>query len=332
LKRSQIVLVTVVFTALLTGILMERARRVDPFGEQPLGPPLSVPLEPLAAPRGEHRLAGRVEADDAASAAGVLVRLTALEPGTEERPLSWTVTDAEGRFALEELYAGAYRATLLQVGREVERFEVRVPLEGEVRWRVGAPRPELESLPELRRETVAGRAHDGRGDPLAGLEVVVRPAASAEPLSGALVRRARTDAEGRFAFDGLVVADHVVELLPEWASGGSWPVLCSIELSASEVSPAQPLELVFEPAAILGRLRDVHDRPIEGALVQLWPASAPERVWPTVQSDADGVFRLERLPAGTFVLHVRAGRAGLEAELDLAAGEARELDLAPLDP
>ena len=332
MKSSQIVLVTVVFTALLTGILMERARRIDPFEQPALGPPLFVPLEPLTVPRGEHRLAGRVEADDETSVAGVLVQLTELEPGPEVRPLSWTVTDAEGRFALEELFAGAYRATLLQLGREVARLEVRVPLEGEVLWRVGAARPELESLSELRRETLLGRAREGRGEPLAGLEVVVRPAASAAPLSGALVRRARTDEEGRFTFEGLVVADYVVELLPEWASGGSWPVLCSVELPGSDVSPAQPLELVFEPAAILGRLRDVHDRPIEGALVQLWPASDPERVWPTVQSDAEGVFRLGLLPEGTFVLHVRAGRAALEAELDLAAGETRELDLAPLDP
>lgn len=335
MKRSQVVFVTVVFTALFTGLVMEWTRRSDPFEVLTLPPPRAVPLEELDAPHGDQRVSGRVEDPNAGGVAGVLVRLTPLDdPEREDEalPLSWTVTDEAGHFSLEELVAGSYRATLLLPGREVVRLELSVPAEGELHWLIGEPRPPAPDLEELRRETLRGLVRDAQGRPLAGLEVVCRPAPDTSPLSGALVRRVRTDRSGGFAFEGLALASYRVELLPEWARGGSWPVLVGTSITHDEGSAEVPLELVFEPASVSGRLLDEEQRPLEGALVQLWSASDEDHVWPAVQSGADGVFRLEGLPAGSYALRIRAGAAAVSLAIVLERGENRRLELEALHP
>ncbi len=332
MKRSQIVLVTVVFTALLTGILMERARGAGTFEDLGLPAPRGEELAHLRAPVGEHRIAGRVEAETPERAAGVLVELVPLEASEEVRPLFWTVTDEEGRFALEELPAGAFRATLVQPGNETQSLDVTVPAEGELHWRLGPPRPPIPELPDLARVLLRGSLADRAGRALAGLQVVAHPLSPVEALTGAETRRAAADAAGRFAFEGLVVDGYAFEVLPGWASGGSWPVLARATRTAEELRAGAPLALVLEPAAIAGSLRDARGRPVEGALVLLWPQDDPSRVWPAVQTDEQGAFRLEGLPEGAYVVRLRAGAAALERVVQVAAGQTLALELPPFDP
>jgi hypothetical protein len=182
------------------------------------------------------------------------------------------------------------------------------------------------------RAPLSGVARDGLGDPLAGHEVALWPVAGTSPLSGAVVRRVTTDEAGRFSFPDLAAARYRVGLLPDWARGGSWPLLRSSELEHGAPADDAPLALVFDGAAVGGQLFDLRGRPIQGALVQLRSATSEDRVWPAVSTDAAGSFRLEGLPPGDFVVRIHAGTATLERSIQLVAGEVLELDLLPVEP
>ena len=60
LRRFNVILVTVVFTSLLAGFVVERAKHSDPFGRV-FTKPGEVGLEPLEVPTYEHRLRGLSE-------------------------------------------------------------------------------------------------------------------------------------------------------------------------------------------------------------------------------------------------------------------------------
>jgi len=330
-KRSQIVFVTVVFTALLTGILLERARRSDPFESLSLRPPMAVPLEPLEAPRGTYAITGRVVSPDGSDVAEALVDAYREEERDRAEPLSWTVTNPEGRFVLDQLFAGPHRVEIWQMGREVAEIAVTVPVKGEVSWELGARLPPLSVLPELVRAPLTGSVHDAAGHPLPGHDVVLWPADDNPLLSGALVRRATSRQDGSISFPDLVLAHYRVGLLPSWARGGSWPILAHAEL-VHQADGGAPLELAFDAAAVTGRLLDTGQRPIEGALVQLWPSLDAEHLWPAVETNAEGAFRLDGLPAGRYVVRIRAGAAALEREVELEGGQVVELELPPVQP
>ena len=334
MKRSQIVFVTVVFTALLTGILVERAHRNDPFEELALRPPRSVPLDPLVIPRGPHTLAGRIITQEAADRERVLIHLRPQEDeeGDVVRPILWAVTDAGGRFRLDGLPEGLYVAEILQRGHENTTVEIEVPSQREVAWTLGEPRPPLEVLPDLERASLSGVVRDRAGNPLSGYEIVLRPEEETSMLSGALVRRAESNAEGRFVFRELALGRYRAELLPAWAKSGSWPVLVTEEIDHRDPVSGRPLVFTFTPGRIGGRLIDQNTRPVEGALVQMWPLGEEKRLWPTTTSGAGGTFLLGGLPSGTFVLRIRAGAAVVEREVLVRAGERVDLNLPPIQP
>lgn len=333
MKRSQIVFVAVVFAALLAGFLVERTQRSDPFAELNVRPPRSVVLDPLELPSGQLSIEGKVRSSIEGAQADVLLYLHPNSPGEEARPLAWTITDVDGNFRLDGLAAGEYRAILMQVGHEHANLALTVPAQAPVEWSLGEPLEPVPELPELSRSPLPGIVRSDGSISLADYEVVLRPAPGTDPLSGALVRRSAVDGEGRFAFEGLVHGDYSADLLPPWARGGSWPSLRSLSFNhPSTPAGSAELELTFHPALIVGRLRDASDRAVEGALVQLWSVADEHRLWPSVETDRDGAFRLEGLPAGSFVVRVRAGAAAIERIVDLAEGEEVELALPAIHP
>ncbi len=343
MKRFQIVFTLVVFLAIAAGVMRERLRpgpeeRFDSGAFHP------VALEPLVPPAGALTLSGTVET--AAGAPAPDVQVTLLARASEEplaQPLHWTFTDETGRFTLEHLAAGSYRVVLVAPPAPPGSFDLVLPHDGEVTWRLSAPLPPLPVLPEIERRALAGvlalpDGLDAYGESsVAGYEVVLRPAAGTPELSGATLRRAISDSTGRFRFEELVHARYTLEVLPPWARGGSWPVLATLELEVASHVPTGEPRLVLAIGELTGRLIDAEGRPLEGALVEVFALDAPDaaglpRGWPPTVTDAEGRFRIGNLPAGAYRLRLRAGGGKREIEVRVEPGRRTELPLEPLDP
>jgi len=337
-KRSQIVFVTIVFTALITGFLVQRGESDDPFlvgfsgGHE-------VSLEPVVLPRGTQRLAGEVRTAEARPAPDVTVFLApeVPEPGSAE-PVHWTMTDGQGRFQVGELFAAPYLATLILPEHPPLTRSVSVPQEAGVSWTLPHALPAIEVLPEIHRAELAGRILPAVGfdqGALAdgGYEVVIRPAQSAHPLSGAIIRRVMAAADGTFRVEQLVAEDYLVHIMPGWARGGSWPVLGAVyHRHEPEPPPDARLNLRLRSGEIAGALIDPAGKPLEGALVTVWPAEDTSRIWPPATTHASGEFLIGDLPEGRYRVRVRSGSDAVEVDVSVLIGQRVLIPRITLDP
>lgn len=272
----------------------------------------------LTFPRGEHELWGVVLDADGSSAEGVLVQLRA---GPEPRG---DFTLADGSFAIHELPAGVHEVVLVAPEHLPVTVEVELPLEEPVVFHLPPRRAPLESLPLIERRELTGRllpSPAALSNDLRDYEVVLRPLPGADPLEGGVVRRVPAAPDGRFAVPDLVDVPYVLEVLPPWARGGSWPVLARRDV---ERGGSSELEIRLESAEIRGVVRDPTGARLEGALVRVTAESDENRIWPAGTTDAEGRYVVPDLPAGRYYLRLRAGARGAEALIDLEAGEIHE--------
>ena len=335
MKRWEVIFVSVVFSAILTGFLVDRSHRGDALEAFDFAPPEVIASAPLEAPSGTHRLAGIVLGADDEPAPDVLVHVyPPIAPAGEARPLKRAHTNADGRFELGGLYAGEYRAILLKTGFPNTSVSVSIP-SNEVRWHVGEPFGPIETLPDMQRANLRGQVWRARADDAHSLidyEVLLQPAAGVHELSGAVPRRAKIDPSGAFAVEGLVTAPYQLSVLPPWGRGGSWPFLARQDHEHTTDGAQTVVMVELVSAELSGVLRDPKRRPIEGALIKLWPEGSPKRIWPAESTDADGAFRVRDLAPGPYRLRVRAGAAQLERVLELGPGETLKLETITLDP
>ena len=279
MKRSRIVFIAVVFGLLTFGILRERGRPDDPGGAHLFSAGPAPNFETLELPVGERVLRGEVRDHAGEPAEGVQILLFRAEALADRaEPVKVAFTDAEGRFELDELFATEYGIVLALHGVEPRTETITVPetpLVTEAAFVLTPPLEPLEVLPEIDRADLVGRIVP-LGPPaptvlepvdLRDYEVAVRPKDTNHPLGGAVVRRTLTDERGSFRFEGLVAADYDLELYPHWAQGGSWPVLDRVELTHTP-DGTEGAELVVRSGSIEGRLVDLDQRPVEGALDQ----------------------------------------------------------------
>jgi hypothetical protein len=326
MKRLTVVLPILVLAGLLMGFLAERWG--GPGGELPSFTPAQPPrFDSLVAPGGRAALGGRVLAPS-----GEPVPDASLYLRSDGAPF-WTFTDEQGHFELLGLAEEPTDAVVLAWGFPPTSFAVLPgpePVELELPPHPAPP----PKLPGVERADLAGTVR-GAGavwsDP-AGYEVVFSPVLPPEVLQGPVERRARTDAAGTFALEGLALGDYDVHVLPSWARGGTWPTLAAEWTAKLEHRGPDglELELELEAGAVEGRLWDPSRQPIEGALVLLADADDPRRVWPPAATDAEGRFRIRALPPGRYVLAARAGEGVLEVEVRVKAGEVSRPDLPAL--
>jgi hypothetical protein len=266
--------------------------------------------------------------------AGVPDALVFLRAG--EAP-HFTYTDAHGAFHLPALEDAPWDVTVLAIGFRPLAKELADASSPQT-IRLDTPAGPAPSLPPISRKDLAGALSSRAPFPFEGCEVVLTPTLAPETLSGPLPRRATATADGRFVFQDLIAGEYLVEVLPAWARGGSWPDLARgidaekprvLVLSAGD--PSSVLEIQIQTGEVTGKLVDVDGHPIEGALVLISPASDPSRVWPPESSLADGSFAVRGLPSGKYVLSVRAGTASVQKDALVRAGEATNLEYEPLE-
>ena len=338
MKRFRIVFPLAVFALLAVMVWLERPTKpgTEGFGFDTARPD---PLPPLAMPRGELALAGRVEHADGRPAEDVLVTLSSDGADPSAEPLFWTYTAADGGFALDRLPAGTHRVFLVHASAPPTSLEVTLPAEGPVTWKLASALEPLPGLPEMRRRELTGavvRPSTLAAQGLAGFEVVLRPTAENALLSGAAVRRLACDASGRFGAPDLVAAAYSIEVLPPWARGGSWPVLGRGSL-ASAADASTELRLALAVGELEGAVHEPSGRPLEGALVKLAAVDALDalraaQTWPPAVTDADGRFRFTDLPASRFRLELRAGLDSQTIEVEVKVGEITSLAPVAIDP
>jgi hypothetical protein len=301
--------------------------RPEPLVIQPL-PATNIPA--LDLPDRHRALEGRVVDPSGAGVADALVWVRA---GNSPQ---WRYTDAQGRFRFASIEDPPWRATVLAHGFE-PHVEELPGAEAPVAIRLDAPFAPPPALPKIARAALSGTLTSRLGPVPEGCEVVFTPASPPETISGPLPRRATADASGRFAVEDLILGEYLVEVLPAWARGGSWPDLARpIEGGAPRrvVHPAggtPELALELSTGEATGKLLDVHGDPIEGALILATPAADPGRVFPPVASGPDGSFAIRGLPAGRYAVAIRAGKAAMKAEVAIAAGQSAGLELAPIE-
>ncbi len=338
MKRSQLAFVLVVFSAVLVGIVVEHSTSQDPFVVHEFSVARRIPFEPLSLPLGTQELSGEVVDAAGAPVAGVVVHL---QPSSSDpellRPLAWTFTDEAGGFHLAGLSAGRYRAVLLQPGHPNGIFELDVPASSAVRWVLPERHDPLAVLPEVERAPLLGRLSPpvtAPEQPVENYEVVLRPAsAGAEPApwSGAVTRRALTDAEGFFELADLAVGDYRVQVLPRWAGGGSWPLLDEVSYT-HRAAGLERLPLRLRCGEVAGVVVDLDLRPIQGALVLVWPEERPQELWPALTTDAAGEFLVRDLPLDLYVVRIQAGGARHEELVRVQIGARTRILAPPLEP
>ncbi|MDF1798170.1 MAG: carboxypeptidase-like regulatory domain-containing protein [Planctomycetota bacterium] len=302
-------------------------------------------LEALAAQPVGASLDGRIQRADRAPAAEALVQTTVATDDQGGRAVRWAWTDSLGRFHLDGLSSDQPLVlVVLAADHMPASFDVElgpgVPAE-ELVWSLPAPIDEVEVLPALEFGDLQGRVRRPLGERgTARLEVLLRPLEVGAPtpgdaqamafLAGRIERRATVDAAGGYTVPALAAGFYEVLVLPDWARGGTWPVLGrgSVDHAPGSTQPQFPV--VLEDATVSGIVTDAGGQPVVGALLL---ASRDDRVWPPVQSGADGSYQLVDLDAGPLHVEVLAGSASASLDLTLGPGEGRELPvtLPPLD-
>lgn len=239
---------------------------------------------------------------------------------------SWTFTNREGQFQLTELHGGAIEIALHAPGHQAQLVDV-VAGEEELRLKLAAAIPAPPTLPNPVPMPLVGRIA-APGVDLSGFEVAFLPVAPVTEPGTGVPRRTECRADGSYAIQDLVPGEYEVLLLPEWATGGSWPdLLTELHGPARRVvhpgNSAEPIEMVA--GTIAGSIFDgEHEEPFAGALVVAIPVADPDRIdprrFPPTRTDREGAYRLELLPPGRYRVEMTAGDERRSAEVLVTPG------------
>ena len=339
-KPYQPLFCLMVFAILGLGYYQEHVGRLTPQTEFPFPEVSALELIHLDVPGGNLTIAGQIFDFEGQPAPGVQISLLRVQPtpaGAE--PLHWAVSDDQGRYEIYGLEALEYRMTLYLAGVPINADYGRIQLSADTQrdFHLAPPAPAVETMPDIERADLSGvvRPPAGRqlgAQPLKGYDLVARPLSPIGDLTGAVTRRTSLDASGLFTLRDLACGPYQLELLPPWASGGSWPVVGAMEWDHQAHPLGQDVLFPMQAGAVTGVVLDPAGRPIVGAVVLLWDEADASHVWPLSQTRADGRVTILDLPAGRYVARVRAGSASSEVSVEVLEGVTSGITFDALQP
>ncbi|MDH5673651.1 MAG: carboxypeptidase-like regulatory domain-containing protein [Myxococcales bacterium] len=234
-----------------------------------------------------HAVEGSVRGADGAPVSGASVSWV-------DDPKVSTTSDADGRFRLQGLPAGAQRLRVQAPGLSPEELTVQVPADPKTPLTI-----ELKPL----STGLTGQVLRSDGTPIAAAQVELHPAPATEATPGDApasrlpppVTTTQTDAEGRFAFADLQPGQtKLIVTAPEMRAHEQ-----PLELTAgSSQELAITLERDLPEGHIRGQVRDFRSQGVR-AKVQIDPGGL------TLETDADGNFEVDVAP-GRYTVRVQA--------------------------
>lgn len=208
---------------------------------------------------------------------------------------------------------------------------------------VETPGIDLRLAVPVMRSAVSGRVTDRQGQPVVEAFVTVQDAAqwglgSEELAPGSVgpdgISRANiwayavTDKEGHYAVEDLPAGTYLVSA----ASQSGWEYVQRWYRDAISPTDATPIPLGEDErmenidltlpvqvgtASLAGVVRDSHGQVLPWAFIEVRPAAAvidpsqPSNLWAYAQADSQGIYRVERLPAGSYAVHASYGTGEL---------------------
>jgi len=245
-----------------------------------------------------------VSAEDDSSRPVKMAQITALSLDPDA-PLRATVfTDDAGRATISDA-----------VGLPL-RLVVEAP--GFARW----ARQLDKAPPRIAAELASGVLVEGRITAVRGRRDVA--GASVELLCEGERRKTVTDAQGRYRFTDVTPGRARLSVShPDYALG-ELEVAIEPTGRADRSFDVDPIDLA-DPAVVEGHVVDAEGKPVAGARVRAGPVGSVVPMGAnlpgTALSDADGAFRLSRVPAGKIDIQSVSPRAGRgRTSIDVEAG------------
>jgi protocatechuate 3,4-dioxygenase beta subunit len=295
-------------------------------------------VAPAPPPEGAQISGVIVDADSRAPLRGVRVMLFIEAPSPPPpimRGPHVLMTDRSGRFTFDRLTAGTFRIDAMKAGYVLptdpnERPTFSITADQHV---------DGVTVPLRKGGAIAGRILDRDGEPMTEARVQASPwtpaAIGVRAMPGP---SAMTNDLGEFRLFGLAPGDYLLVATPPAAfvcddcGGFNRPVLVStyypgttdrasagrVKVAARQTTGGIELRLQSGPSFVVsGIVVDPRGRPVEGAWLRLMVDPPVAGNSPgEVQSDANGRFRLDGVPAGQYRLFAMPPRS---ADLRVAA-------------
>lgn len=166
--------------------------------------------------------------------------------------------------------------------------------------------------------SISGRVTTLQDDPVTEAYIHVESFRSAaEPVSA--WGYAKTDAKGFYRVDGLQQGEYLVSVYVRsgrqnihrwWPNttdrSRAQPVRVDAEQSPDSIHFRLPLSI--NTASVGGMVTDVQGRPLFNAAIRIRPAQnstedVREEIWAHTHTDSNGIYRIDRLPAGDYYIH-----------------------------
>lgn len=261
----------------------------------------------------------------------------------------WAVSDETGFYRIGGLGTGSYYVQVQASNRwyyttqwydGAVDFTQAKPVA--VTLDVETPGIDLTLAVPVMRSALSGRVTDRQGQPIAEAFVTVQDAAqwglkdglvagTTAPdgvIRASIWAYAVTDKEGNYAVEELPAGTYLVSA----AAQGGWEYVQRWYRDAASPGDATPVPLGEDErmenidltlpvqvgtASLSGVVRDSHGQVLPWAFIEVRPAAAvidpsqPATLWAYAQTDSQGAYRVDRLPAGEYAVHASYGTGEL---------------------
>ncbi|MHC4597827.1 MAG: carboxypeptidase regulatory-like domain-containing protein [Planctomycetota bacterium] len=199
-------------------------------------------------------------------------------------------TDGDGRFVIENLKPVKYEWSLSGMNKVSYGFgHIRFSKEGPFEWNI-----------ELKATKLSGVVVDsGSGSPISKAHVY----ASLRGSTGSVGSSVRTDAEGRFHFEGLTAGTYGI-----FAYADRYVMKRTDAVKLSEGQILENIRIVLDPAAVVQvKVLDAEGKPIKDVDVELHTLDdrGKKDYWP-LHFEVSGIAKVDKLPPGTYHFEVTA--------------------------